>query len=433
MKKFIVLCSALVFGLCSESYAWEVDLDEVTIGGETTIDKEPFTPKLSLVAVQERMSKLKSVSGSTGLGQRVFRRLYNSWLSDNSKWTGQGRNSTIDNIQGYCNQKFLPAFEEVLRSIEKQIEKATPEDEGEGQEEGSSKEAQEKAIDTADEIKEDKKIQRGKLEAVTDALEASLYTGINDGEEVAPDMTNIDAAFATLDLESLAEQFGKAGVDVDEDFVVSLKRVWAMQALNMSDSRRLDRYGKYEVEVEGDDKNTWYRPLDDLYNPNSFVDGAGAGHAATFLLDHFRGTDTLKDFPTDDDKWNLRGIYGIGYPSNDLAPKIDADDKDNRSTGDDGKLLLQHLFNEYDSRKTTSTDSSEQTTDKMKYHLNLAARLLDEISKEQDKVVKKDQEDNPRIQEYKVDSIVFHAFRQYMTQALREAITLIKEKESSGS
>ena len=53
MKKFIVLCSALVFGLCSESYAWEVDLDEIDQKLET------FTPKLSLVAVQERITKMK--------------------------------------------------------------------------------------------------------------------------------------------------------------------------------------------------------------------------------------------------------------------------------------------------------------------------------------------------------------------------------------
>jgi len=370
MKKVIVLCSALVFGLCSESSAWEVDFTEIDQGLET------FTPKLSLVAVRERVAKLKSVSGDTGIVQREFRRLYNDWLSNNTKWTGQGRNSTIDNIQGYCssNPEILTEFEKVLKGIEEKINAATGETaEIEGE---STKEQQEQAIDFTDAIKENPKIQRNALETAVNAMETSLYD----------DLPAIDINYTSFGLDSLAKLWSEEegiGVDVDEDFIVSLRRAWSMQALNMSEDAIDERVG------------TEYKKVD----PNAYTNA----DIATFLLDHFKKTDTLVNpKPTKDPNWDLRDIQG----------------KDDISTGDDGKLLLENLL------KEGKDFSSEQTKEKMTFHLNVVTRLLQEIKKEQDEI-------SEDANVYEVDGIVFHAFRQYMTQAFREAISLIKAGEES--
>lgn len=364
MKKVIVLCSALVFGLCSESSAWEVDFTEIDQGLET------FTPKLSLVAVRERVAKLKSVSGDTGIVQREFRRLYNDWLSNNTKWTGQGRNSTIDNIQGYCssNPKILTEFEKVLKGIEEKINAATGETaEIEGE---STKEQQEQAIDFTDAIKENPKIQRNALETAVNAMETSLYD----------DLPTIDINYTSFGLESLANLWGQEdiGVDVDEDFIISLRRAWSMQALDMSEDAIDGRVGT------GDEGRT-YKKVD----PNAYTNA----DIATFLLDHFKKTDTGKE----------SGNYDYSATA---------------GKGDDGKTLLENLL------KKGEDFSSEQTKEKMTFHLNVVTRLLQEIKKEQDKI-------SEDANVYEVDGIVFHAFRQYMTQAFREAISLIKAGEES--
>ena len=88
MKKLLIY-SALIFGMFSESFAWEVDIYD---------SEEPLTPKLSLIAVQERMNKLKATSEEEA--KKQFRRLYNNWLSDSRRWSEAGKNSTFGNIQG---------------------------------------------------------------------------------------------------------------------------------------------------------------------------------------------------------------------------------------------------------------------------------------------------------------------------------------------
>jgi len=417
MKKVIVLCSALVFGLCSESSAWEVDFTEIDQGLET------FTPKLSLVAVRERVAKLKSVSGDTGIVQREFRRLYNDWLSNNTKWTGQGRNSTIDNIQGYCssNPEILTEFEKVLKGIEEKINAATGETaEIEGE---STKEQQEQAIDFTDAIKENPKIQRNALETAVNAMETSLYD----------DLPTIDINYTSFGLESLAKLWGQddIGVDVDEDFIVSLRRAWSMQALDMSEDAIDERVGT------GDEGRT-YKKVD----PNIFSNS----DIATFLLDHFERTDTgsNKKIPgSNPEKNTVWNLSSEGHPKIEELLKYGRDDIQLTDEGV-SKEIRDSLMRIFDVKYEGGGDDDDDVNDakykkltnlgiekngkefkifkNMKFHLNLVARLLQEIGKEKDKI-------SEDVDEYKVDGIVFHAFRQYMTQAFREAISLIKASE----
>lgn len=105
MKKIVMLCSALVLGVWPEAQAslWEIEAytNEKEIG---------VTSKTSLVAITERMNKLNSVS--TVDAKRVYRWLYDYWLSDPKRWSNDGKKSTFGNIQGYVNQDFLVANED---------------------------------------------------------------------------------------------------------------------------------------------------------------------------------------------------------------------------------------------------------------------------------------------------------------------------------
>ena len=517
MKKFIVLCSALVFGLCSESYAWEVDLDEI-------IDQklETFTPKLSLVAVQERMTKMKSISGDTGLVQREFRRLYNDWLSNNTKWTGQGRNSTIDNIQGYCSPNWLIKYEaeeisddcfySVLRKIENKINAATGTSSTEVEEavnaleiqkatntetsdlnleiseqglkathdttkqeltfqkehneelrglerevakveaEESSKSAVQTAeleVDAADALRASTKIQRNALETAVNDMETSLYA----------DPPTIEINYTSFDLESLAKLWGQddIGVDVDEDFIVSLRRAWSMQALNMSENAIQERVGTEEGE-NGPTKT--YQ----LVDPNIFSNS----DIATFLLDHFARTDTGSnkkipssdpaDDPAENTVWNLsfeKSTSTQADPQKKTIGELLNENRDIKLTEgeedtDVSKEIrdsLMRIFGVEEKRLDDDTRYKSltklgiekngkefKTFKNMKFHLNLVALMLQEISKEKDETSATDEpkekdETSATDEPYEVDSIVFHAFRQYMTQAFREAISLIKASE----
>ncbi len=497
MKK-LLLCSALAFGVWSESHAslWEIEA--------FTNDKETgVTSKTSLVAITERMNKLNSVS--TVDAKRIYRWLYDYWLSDSKKWSNDGKKSTFGNILGYCNQDYIVEtkdkattkdwtsnFNLMLKKIEDllpeaaanngddEIEKKKTQEEidqdaaaaaaqvirAENLKTDKENEAkwsytfktsggyietdedknpiltdeakkriesellaqkqaaevasqteqqtQESAIDAADNLKKSKKIQRNKLEEAVNAMEKTVYEG-----------TSIADIDTTFDLTDLATVFGKAGVDVDEDFMVSLKRAWSMQALDMSDAARLGRYGSYDIDVEdGADpvpgghyvpngyklnNTTAHLMMDEQFDPNTFENGDNAGHAALFLLNHFRDTDTRQT--STGEKWDFRSIKG-----NDL----------DTLKGDDGAALLKKLFDEYATKKSGSlTDPKEIAKEKMTFHLNLVARLLSEMAKEKDLVIDKTTGE-PRIEEYRVEGIIFHAFRQYMLQSFREAILLIK-------
>lgn len=546
MKKIVMLCSALVLGVWPEAQAslWEIEAytNEKEIG---------VTSKTSLVAITERMNKLNSVS--TVDAKRMYRWLYDYWLSDPKKWSNDGKKSTFGNIQGYVNQDYLVAYEADIYGYEKdekdqniikepiydwtnnfnlmlkKIENLLPEAAANsGDEEIEKKKTQEEideeaavaaaqaihaenlktdygnkvtwdytfdtktfqpdghdgyietdkngnpiltyeaqkriesellaqkhkaevasrtevqtqelAIDAADRLRESQKIQRNKLEEAVNIMEGTLY-------DTSPNINSL----AVFDLTPLAELWGKEdiGVDVDEDFFVSLKRAWSMQALNMSSAVRLDSYGSYEISSEekseggGDsetvgtaavgendfyvpdgykmNKTTFLLPSEEKYDPNSFENGDGAGHAAIFLLNHFRDTDTLKTKPSNAEEswtggtWDFRLVKGAG----------------DTSKGDDGADLLQKLFNKFADEKAKETfpsDLTKITEEKMKFHLNLVARLLSEMAKEKDLVIKK-KDQTPLVEEYQVDGIVFHSFRQYMLQAFREAIFLIKKSE----
>jgi hypothetical protein len=493
MKKVIVLCSALVFGLCSESAAYLVDID----GDATKFEKETITPQLSLVAVQERMNRLNEASAEEG--QKMFRRLYNEWFSNDRKWTRQGSSSTINNIQGYCESRELNNFKGVLKYIEEKIDEATATSSTEVEDAKSAIEvqnnttkatkdgtiegavlnlevqndtttatkektieaavlnlevqndttketrsetvrttmlAEELPIDTSDTRKKNKKIQRDLLEQATDTMEGTLYAE-------SPDITTTLPAF---ELTSLADIFGEAGVDVDEDFIVSLKRAWSMKALDMS----INEVNK-RVDTKNGDKDTYgnqqviktYQSVD----PNIFSNS----DIATFLLDHFAKTDTgsNKKIPDSDPEentvWNLSSEGHpiirdlLKYGRNEIKLMDGEEDtdvsKDIRDSlirifdvkyeGDDDDVKYEKLTD----LKIEKNGKEFKTFKNMKFHLNLVARMLQEIEKEKDETCAQTPTPSDDKKVYEVDGIVFHAFRQYMTQAFREAISLIKVSE----
>lgn len=209
------------------------------------------------------------------------------------------------------------------------------------------------------------------------AMEASLFD----------ESPNINA-LTPFDLTYLSKVMGDAGVTVDDDFIVSLKRAWSMQALDMSESGMSERLGS--VEEEGEDKgNISFSKFD----PNAFTNA----DIANIFLSHFKGTATKVDpAPTEESlkKFDLRSCVTIS------------------------DILAKDIFS-----------NTSNTADKLKYHLNFVARTLEEIKKEKDA---HGEAPLPYTQAKATATLVesswFHSFRQYMLQAFREAFSLIKEQ-----
>lgn len=529
MKKIVMLCSALVLGVWSEAQASLWEIEAFTKEKETGV-----TSKTSLVAITERMNKLNSVS--TVDAKRVYRWLYDYWLSDTTKWSNDGKKSTFGNIQGYCNKEYIVDTEDEIITTEndkkvytedwttnfnlmlKKIENLLPtaaanngveiedekpqeqkdqdaaaeaaqeihagnlktdygnkviwdytfktdtfqpdghdgyivkdditgdpilnkkgskriESEQLAQKQANKEEiaktllAQEQALETGKQttvatlkslriVDKDGKISADETskqlyinpkadawinydlvnaqhevqlateeQRIRHALELSqvqvienMGTAISEMEaSLFEDSPNINS-LTPFDLTYLSKVMGDAGVTVDDDFIVSLKRAWSMQALDMSPDG-------IDARVGVDDKGErTYKKVD----PNVFTNA----DIATLLLDHFKGTNTVKK----DGNWNLSIVT---------------------ETGAEGKTFLNSLFSTFNSK---SDEIKKETANKMKFHLNLVTRLLQEIEKEDDITSKED------TVKYEVDRIVFHAFRQYMLQAFREAFSLIKEQ-----
>lgn len=518
MKKIVMLCSALVLGVWPEAQAslWEIEAytNEKEIG---------VTSKTSLVAITERMNKLNSVS--TVDAKRVYRWLYDYWLSDPKRWSNDGKKSTFGNIQGYVNQDFLVANEDetyvedkegnrtylydwtnnfnmMLKKIENLLPTAAAnngveiEDEKtqEQKDQDAAAEAaqeihagnlktdygnkviwdytfktdtfepnghdgyietdkngnpiltyeaqkriesellaqkhesevasktevqtQELAIDATDRLRESQKIQRNKLEEAVKQMESKVYDG-----------SSINDVNTEFDLIDLAKVMGKVGVDVDEDFMVGVKRVWELKAVDDSNLQKNDRSG------DSDDKKK--------VDPNAITNA----NIATFLLDHFTDTDTGSEKKT---KWNLTRL------STDHENK-DTDNPDDltwaqgeikrlltsgrgiKLTGEDnvskeirdsliytmGLKIAENADDEakYKALEDVGIEKNGEEFKKfkqMKFHLNLVARTLQEI--ESGKM-------NSNDGSVPVKDIWFHSFRQYMLQAFREAIFLIKKSE----
>ncbi len=200
MKKVIMLCSTLILGVWSDASAWEVDISD---------SEEPLTSKLSKVAVQERMDKLKETSEEEA--KKQFRRIYNSWFNDSRKWSEEGKNSTLDSIQGYCKEGHIDNpgkdwktnFKSLLERIEKRI-----------------------AIRKAD--GEDRSTdQLVDLITIRDSMRSSL-----DGT------TAISLPEGTFHFGYLSSLWKEAGVTVDPSFWSELANVWMIQLVHQDGAEK---------------------------------------------------------------------------------------------------------------------------------------------------------------------------------------------------
>lgn len=200
----------------------------------------------------------------------------------------------------------------------------------------------------------------------------NMRTAINQMENSLFGETPNINELTPFDLTYLSAVMEDAGVTVDDDFIVGMKRVWGRSANDMSEEAVADR-------KNSDGKST--------VDPNALTNA----DVATLLLDHFAGTDTEKVNPTVADKYNLRTSENL---------------KDMSS-------LLKKYRSIMDEEKT-------ETEKKMTFYLNLVARTLQEIGVEENL--------KSGGGTATVKDIWFHSFRQYMLQAFREAFSLIKEK-----
>jgi len=391
MKK-LLLCSALTFGMLFEVSAWNVVLDD---------SDDPLNAGLSKIAVQERMDKLAEYSEDEA--KRMFRKLYNNWLKDTTKWSNEGKNSTLSNILGSCNGSLIKGIGEgdwtsnftlMLSKIEARISKLAAETE-EGATAAANAIISANAVTDAQNeatwgytfetddgyieldregnpiLTEDAKRriesellaqkqanlqeQEQNLEVAKQTNEANLRQlrildsdgnikkngkgkeYINEGavqwidrkiteatHEVAVDaeeqtarhelelskaqvLTNLKAAIGQMetslyvdnpsindltefDLALLSKIMKEVGVDLDENFIVGMKRVWGLTPLDMSVDRVNERASTRNV---GTDEygNKLVQKTYQLVDPNALTNA----DVALLLLDHFSDTDTVKE------------------------------------------------------------------------------------------------------------------------------------------
>ncbi len=372
--------------MVSESSAWLVDINDPA---------EPLTPQLALTAVNERMQALNTTDNETA--QKQFRRLFNNWFNDIRKWSAEGKNSTIDSIKGYCKEQYLNSFSSVLLRLEmagdpnyeqfrtEKLERETDAKLAELDAE-LALEAEEFAFEISEEAMKNKEVQLHRLEAAADAMEAALDDGnINNINTPIPfPIPNPNTATGRLDLSGLSKVMGKAGVTVDEDFIIGMKNIWRI-------------------------------------NDETRVNLRTSGVVPSFI-GHFLDTDTSGDkkksgTPTARTEWNLHEYEEVAEAleaGNNIKLENDEISKNIRDALVD--LVSNEIIEEdkkYDALEKVDIKKNGEEFfrfKQMKFHLNLVALTLEKISDENTDTV----------------DIWCNSFRRYTLQSFRDAIFLMK-------